>query len=106
MVKEKEYRRRLAQAALIRRHMHRAHAYVEAKKLIREMSNNDMPWMSVSFKPVHYYMHLLPGFNTHFIPAKYVGWRRTRAVDIYPDPNNSGFVRVELNANHLYKRGN
>ena len=106
MVKEKEYKRRLLREALLRRHMHRAHAYVEAKKLIRDMATRDLPWMRVSFKPIHYYMHLLPGFNTHFIAAKYVGWRRTRAVDIYPDPDNVGFVRVELNVNYLAKREN
>lgn len=104
MFTEKEILRRQRTDVILRRHMQRAQAYMEAKMLVREMINTDRPFMSVAFKPVHYYMHLLPGFNTHFIPAKYVGWRRTRAVDVYPDPYNAGFVRVEFNANHQAKR--
>lgn len=104
MVNKNDLRQRQHAERVVRRHMQRAQAYVEGKKIIREMSYKDMPWMSVPFKPVHYYMHLLPGFNTHFVPAKYVGWRRTRAVDVYPDPHQAGFVRIEFNANYLANR--
>lgn len=89
---------------LLRRHMLRALVYEEAKRVFRTLSYFDMPDLDVPFKPVHYYMHLLPGFNTHFVPAKFVGWRRLRAVDVTPHPERNGDVRFSLNADYLRKR--
>ncbi|QJI52272.1 hypothetical protein [Cronobacter phage JC01] len=89
---------------LKRRHMLFALAYKEAKRAYREMSYHDMPVLEVPFKPVHYYMHLLPGFNTHFVPAKYLGWRRLRAVDVGSAPDKEGFVRFSINADWVAKQ--
>lgn len=88
---------------LKRRHMLYALAYAEAKAVFREMSYHDRPVMEVAFKPIHYCMHVLPGINTHFEPAKYTGWRRLRAVDVTASPD-AGFVRFSLNPDYLAKR--
>lgn len=90
--------------AIMRRHMRRAEAYRETVRVMRQMSYHDAPDFSVPFKPIHYYMHLLPGFNTHFIPAKFVGWRKLRAIDVTTDPDNEGKVRFSFNADYLRKR--
>lgn len=104
MFTEKALRERNRIDRLRRRHMQFAQAYEEGKRLFRELCYTDSPWISVPFKPVHYYMHVLPGFNQHLIPAKYIGWRRLRAVDVTTDPDKDGFVRVSLNADYLAKR--
>lgn len=91
-------------ADLIRRHARFAEAYVEGKMIVREMSHKDMPSMSVPFKPVHLYMHVLPGFNTYFEPACYTGWRRLRMIDVDTDLDNSMNVRFAFNSAYLAKR--
>lgn len=102
MFTEQQVREHKRVEDLRRRHMQFAHAYIEAKALVQQMS--DAPAISVPFKPIHYYMHLLPGFNSHLIPAKYIGWRRLRAIDITTDPDTDGFVRVAFNPDYLAMR--
>lgn len=89
---------------LVHRHNRFAEAYVEAKMVVREMSYKDMLTLSVPFKPVHLYMHVIPGFNTYFAPAKYVGWRRLRMIDVDTDLDNSMNVRFSFNAAYLAQR--
>lgn len=89
---------------LVRRHARFAEAYVEAKMVVREMSYGDMISMSVPFKPVHLYMHVIPGFNTYFEPACYTGWRKLRMIDVDSDLDNSMYVRFAFNAAYLAKR--
>jgi len=91
-------------ADLCRRHQRFAEVYVEAKMVVREMSYKDMPVLSVPFKPVHLYMHVLPGFNTYFEPACYTGWRRLRKIDVDTDLDNSMNVRFAFSASYLGHR--
>lgn len=90
---------------LVRRHGRFAEAYAEAKMVVREMACRDTPTISVPFKPVHLYMHVIPGFNTYFEPAKYTGWRRLRMIDVDTDLDNSMYVRFSFNAAYLAQRG-
>lgn len=85
------------------RHDLRAAAYVEAKRLVpllKFMGHTSSPRphaAAVKKLPIHYHMHLLPGFNTHFVPSHFRGWMRLRMFDVRDDPRDEGYVRVELN---------
>lgn len=87
------------------RHQLFSEAYAEAKRVYRCLSiwrDGSGPLeLSVPFKPVHLYMHVLPGFNTYFAPAKYTGWRRLRAVDVDCDPENTSNVKFVINIAYL-----
>lgn len=90
---------------VVRRHQLFAEAYVEGKRIYRclwQWREGFGPLdVSVPFKPVHIYMHVLPGFNTFFEPAKYTGWRRLRAVDVDSDPENGANVKFVINLAYL-----
>lgn len=91
-------------ADVVRRHACFAEAYVEAKMVVREMSYHDRTSMSVPFKPVHLYMHVICGFNTYFEPAYFTGWRRLRMIDVDADQDNPHNVLFSFNAAYLAKR--
>lgn len=90
---------------LRRRHMLFAQAYVEIRRAVRLMTSRGQPAVTVPFAPIHYHMHILPGVNAHFTPAKYVGWRRLRAIDVYSDELKAGNVVISFNADYQARKG-
>lgn len=90
---------------LRRRHMVFAQAYYEIRRAVRLMAETGYPAVSVSFNPIHYQMYVLPGVNSHLIPAKYVGWRRLRAIDVYSDDERRGNVIISFNADYKARKG-
>lgn len=101
MLDAKKFADALGKENILRKHSRRALAYVEAKMIVREMVFHDQHALTIPFKPVHYYMHLLPGINVHFVPAKFIGWRRLRAIDAYTAGEEDGFVRFQFNVDYL-----
>jgi hypothetical protein len=105
MVNEKVVREHQRVERLRRRHMLFAQAYTEIRRAIKAMRQDGVPGISTNFSPIHYHMDILPGVNSHLIPAKYVGWRRLRAIDVYPDPHNRGNVVIAFNADYQARKG-
>jgi len=105
MFTEREVRRQQYVERLRRRHMLFAQAFIEIKRALSLMRQQGKSFISVPFSPIHYHMDVLPGVNSHLIPAKYVGWRRLRAIDVFPDDATPGHVTISYNADYAARMG-
>lgn len=80
-------------ARVVGRHRQWCDAYVEVKRIVREMSEKGITDLEVDAMPIHAHLNRIAGFNSFFANTQNEWWLRFRPFEAYPQDNGKTLIK-------------